>query len=57
MENSYMQNDLPSEYSKELREFITSMLIQDSKQRPSVESLLNNSLLLNYLPSINLHKE
>jgi len=52
-----MQNDLPSEYSKELREFITSMLIQDSKQRPSVESLLNNSLLLNYLPSINLHKE
>jgi hypothetical protein len=57
MENSYTLNDLPEEYSEELREFITSMLIQDAKQRPSVESLLNNPVLLNHLPRISRYKE
>ena len=40
---------LPDEYSKELKDTISSMLEKDSKKRPNCENILGNKHIVLYL--------
>jgi len=46
---NYDPNELPNEYSQELKQIIGSMLNKDPKMRPSCEHILGNKHIVLYI--------